>query len=99
MIDEHDNIASELSNKTPFVSGYNHWIISCKCRKENIIVTSKTVNLRKMTLGTGRPKIAVPITGKTASEIIDQAKTMRQRPRIWLNGELIFMKTWPMPNN
>lgn len=39
-------------------------------------MTSKTVNLRKMTLGTGRPKIAVPITGKTASEIIEQAKTI-----------------------
>ncbi|MFT8908342.1 MAG: type I 3-dehydroquinate dehydratase [Lentilactobacillus diolivorans] len=42
-------------------------------------MTSKTVNLRKLTLGSGRPKIAVPITGKTQSDIIDQAKTIAEK--------------------
>lgn len=38
-----------------------------------ILLTSKIVNLRNLKLGNGRPKIAVPITGKTQSEIIKQA--------------------------
>ncbi|WP_125710098.1 type I 3-dehydroquinate dehydratase [Companilactobacillus zhongbaensis] len=32
------------------------------------------VQIKKITLGEGRPKIAVPITGKTSQEILDQAK-------------------------
>lgn len=42
-------------------------------------MTSKTVNLRKIILGSGRPKIAVPITGKTEKEILDQAKAITEK--------------------
>lgn len=36
------------------------------------------VKIRNITLGTGRPKIAVPITGITEQEIIAQAQTIKQ---------------------
>lgn len=46
-------------------------------------MTSKTVNLRNIILGAGRPKIAVPITGTTQDEIIKQAKTIAdQKPDV-----------------
>lgn len=42
---------------------------------------TKTVQIRKLVLGEGRPKIAVPITGKNLLEIADQAqKIINQRP-------------------
>ncbi|MCF6166062.1 3-dehydroquinate dehydratase I [Furfurilactobacillus rossiae] len=38
------------------------------------MINQATVKLRNITLGVGRPKIAVPITGKTADEIGEQAQ-------------------------
>lgn len=41
-------------------------------------MTKQTVSLRKTILGSGRPKVAVPITGTTAAAILDQAATIQQ---------------------
>lgn len=39
-----------------------------------------TVKIRNITLGEGKPKICLPITGKTVSEILSQAETLAQNP-------------------
>lgn len=36
-----------------------------------------SVKLRNIELGTGRPKLAVPVTGKTEQAILDQAKAVK----------------------
>lgn len=40
-------------------------------------MAKQTVKLRQIELGSGRPKIAVPITGTTQSAIIEQAKAVK----------------------
>ncbi len=41
-------------------------------------MTVKTVKLGNIALGSGQPKIAVPITGATTTEIIDQANQIKK---------------------
>ena len=38
----------------------------------------KTVKIREITIGTGRPKICVPIVGKTEEEILQEARKIPQ---------------------
>lgn len=38
----------------------------------------KTVQIKDLTIGSGIPKICVPITGKTSCEILSQAKAIRE---------------------
>lgn len=39
----------------------------------------KPLRIREVTLGTGRPKICVPLTGKTEGEILSQAKAAMEK--------------------
>ncbi|WP_157061300.1 hypothetical protein [Liquorilactobacillus aquaticus] len=39
----------------------------------------KTVQIKKLILGSGRPKVAVPITEKSMKEIAEQAQTIAQQ--------------------
>ncbi|WP_268912357.1 type I 3-dehydroquinate dehydratase [Lentilactobacillus sp. SPB1-3] len=39
-------------------------------------MTTKPIKIKNIILGEGRPKIAVPITGKTETDIINQAQTI-----------------------
>lgn len=92
MIDDNDKISSELSNKLPFESVYKTNKSSRKCWREYIIMTSKTVNLRNITLGSGRPKIAVPITGTTQEEILNQGKTIAPKSPDVVEWRIDFFK-------
>ena len=40
----------------------------------------RTVTVRNVQIGTGRPKICVPITGKEEGEILSAAKTVKASP-------------------
>ena len=41
----------------------------------------KTVQVRNITIGEGRPKICVPIVGQTKEDILLEAGDLRKNPR------------------
>ncbi|EEI20196.1 3-dehydroquinate dehydratase [Lentilactobacillus hilgardii] len=55
-------------------------------------MTSKIVNLRNIKLGSGQPKIAVPITGVDHDEIISQAKTITKKQPDVIEWRIDFFK-------
>ena len=57
---------------------------------------TKTVLLRGVEIGAGRPKIIVPIVGKTEQEILDKAAELVQaKPDVW-NGGWTTSRAWAM---
>ena len=54
----------------------------------------KTVQVRNITLGEGRPKICVPIVGQTKDDILLEAETFARIPVDVVNGVLTGLRTF-----
>lgn len=52
----------------------------------------KTVQIKNLVLGSGRPKVAVPITGKSLEEIAEQAQIIAQQKPDMVEWRIDFFK-------
>ena len=53
---------------------------------------TKPIQIKNLTIGSGIPKICVPLTGTTREKICQEAEAAKKRQQIWWNGVQIFFR-------